>query len=83
MTYAEIKAVVDGKELSIRAQKDYAKLSEESTQKELDRFMRLNKTLFLHQETTEEIEATTVACMKMGIMPPKTVVSRTRDEDYF
>lgn len=40
MTYAEVKRETENMEMSIRMEKDFSKLSENSTQTEVDRFCR-------------------------------------------
>ena len=40
MTYAEVKRETENMEMSIRMEKDFSKLSENSTQAEVDRFCR-------------------------------------------
>ena len=40
MTYTEVKKIAENMEMSIRMEKDFSKLSENSTQAEVDRFCR-------------------------------------------
>lgn len=55
MTYQEIKNAIEGKELSINAEFDFRKLSESSSQRELDRFVRVHSSLFAEKSARQEI----------------------------
>lgn len=57
-TYAQLKNYIEemDMELSIRAERDFAKLNENSPEKDVDRFMRIHRISFLYTVRDKKVD---------------------------
>ena len=83
MTYEEIKKVIENKELSVRAERDFSKLNENSKQLELDRFVRLNRSLFASEKSAQQKAFEEYYTLQKQIKGIYDLYSEDFDGDFF